>query len=311
MNKKTSGPAIPRCSLCREPSVAFQKQNGRHLCGTHFTADIEQRVSDTITTRKMIVRGDLVTVALSGGKDSTALLLLMSRLISQFADARLVALTIDEGISGYREETIHSAEKLTAKLGIEHHIISFSELFGESLDDILKGRETQACSICGILRKKALVAGAGRIVATKLATGHNLDDEAQSVLMNVFRGDLPRLIRNSGMDSSGRFIPRIKPLFLISEKEIALYLMLNNAWNVLPECPYTRFALRREVRSLLSGFEYKHPGTMRHLIESKQKIERSCIGSGVSEPLRTCRGCGDPSSGEYCQVCQLMQSRNR
>jgi uncharacterized protein (TIGR00269 family) len=259
----------------------------------------------------MIVRGDLVTVALSGGKDSTALLLLMSRLLSQFADARLVALTIDEGISGYREETIHSAEKLTAKLGIEHHIISFSELFGESLDDILKGRETQACSICGILRKKALVAGAGRIGATKLATGHNLDDEAQSVLMNVFRGDLPRLIRNSGMDSSGRFIPRIKPLFLISEKEIALYLMLNNAWNVLPECPYTRFALRREVRSLLSGFEYKHPGTMRHLIESKQKIERSCIGSGVSEPLRTCRGCGDPSSGEYCQVCQLMQSRNR
>ncbi len=159
------------------------------------------------------------------------------------------------------------------------------------------------------MRKKALVVGAGRIGATKLATGHNLDDEAQSVLMNVFRGDLPRLIRNSGMDSSGRFIPRIKPLSLISEKEIALYLMLNNAWNVLPECPYTRFALRREVRSLLSGFEYRHPGTMLHLIESKQKIERSCKGSVVSEPLKTCRGCGDPSSGEFCQVCQLRQSR--
>lgn len=289
----------------------FQKHNGRHLCGTHFTADIEQRVSDTITTRKMIVSGDRVAVALSGGKDSTALLLLLSRLLSQWADVRLVALTIDEGISGYREETIRSAETLTARLGIEHHCISFSELFGDSLDDILKGRETQACSICGILRKKTLVVGAGRIGATKLATGHNLDDEAQSVLMNVFRGDLPRLVRDSGMDSSGKFIPRIKPLSRISEKEIALYLMLNNAWNVLPECPYTRFALRREVRSLLSGFEYRHPGTMLHLIESKQKIERFCKGSDVTGPLKTCSNCGDPSSGEFCQVCQLWQSRNR
>ncbi len=59
----------------------------------------------------MIVPGDRVAVALSGGKDSTALLLLLSRLLSQWADVRLVALTIDEGISGYREETIHSAEE--------------------------------------------------------------------------------------------------------------------------------------------------------------------------------------------------------
>ena len=120
---------------------------------------------------------------------------------------------------------------------------------------------------------------AQRAGATKLATGHNLDDEAQSVLMNVFRGDLPRLIRNSGVDSSGKFIPRIKPLSLISEKEIATYLILKNAWNELPECPYTRYALRREVRSILSDFEYKHPGTMLHLMESKEKIEHSCAGS--------------------------------
>jgi uncharacterized protein (TIGR00269 family) len=311
MNVETAVSAVPICSLCTEPSAVFQKQKGRHLCGIHFTADIEQRVTDTIITRKMITAGDRVAVALSGGKDSTALLLLLSRLLPQWPDVSLVAITIDEGIAGYREETIHSAEELTRKLGIEHHCISFSDLFGDSLDTVLKGREPQACSICGIMRKKALMVGAGRIGATKLATGHNLDDEAQSVLMNVLRGDLTRLIRNSSVDSSGKFIPRIKPLSLISEKEIALYLMLNDAWNELPECPYTRFALRREVRLLLSGFEYKHPGTMLHLIETKQKIEHSCKGSVVSEPLKACRGCGDPSSGEFCQVCHLRQSRNR
>jgi uncharacterized protein (TIGR00269 family) len=256
----------------------------------------------------MIIHGERIAVALSGGKDSTALLLLLNQLLPAWEDVRLVAITIDEGIAGYREETIQSAEQLTHKLGIEHLCISFSELFGDSLDTFLKGREPQACSICGILRKKAMVVGAQRAGATKLATGHNLDDEAQSVLMNVFRSDLPRLVRNSAHNSSGTFIPRIKPLSSISEKEIAMYLIQNEAWQVLPECPYTRYALRREVRSLLSGFEYKHPGTMLHLLESKQKIERYCSGSVISASLQSCRKCGDPCSRDRCQVCSLLQS---
>jgi uncharacterized protein (TIGR00269 family) len=261
-----------------------------------------------VKTRQMIIPQDRIAVALSGGKDSTALLILLNRLLPALPDVQLIAITIDEGITGYREETIRSAERLTRHLGIEHHCISFTDLFGDSLDTFLKGREAQACSICGILRKKALVVGAREAGSTKLATGHNLDDEAQSVLMNVFRGDLPRLVRNSGADSSGNFIPRIKPLSLISEKEIAMYLMLNDAWSELPECPYTHYALRREVRSMLSGFEYKHPGTMLHLMESKKKIERYCAGSVISEPLHSCRACGDPCSGDLCQACNLLIS---
>ena len=256
----------------------------------------------------MIIQGDRVAVALSGGKDSTALLLILNQLLPAWEDVRLIAITIDEGISGYREETIQSAEHITCQLGIEHHCISFRELFGDSLDTFLKGREPHACSICGILRKKAMVVGAQRVGATKLATGHNLDDEAQSVLMNVFRSDLPRLIRNSALNSSGTFIPRIKPLSLISEKEIAMYLIQNDAWRVLPECPYTHYALRREVRSLLSGFEYKYPGTMLHLIETKKKIEYYCSCSLLSPPLHPCHKCGDPCSGGFCQVCSLLQS---
>jgi uncharacterized protein (TIGR00269 family) len=258
----------------------------------------------------MVIPGDRVAVALSGGKDSTALLLVLASLLPSWQDVKFIAITIDEGIAGYREATIEAAEQLTCLLGIEHHCISFPDLFGDSLDVILKGRETQACSICGILRRKALVVGACQVGATKLATGHNLDDEAQSVLMNVLRGDLPRLVRNSGADSSGKFIPRIKPLSRIPEKEIATYLMLKNAWNKLPECPYTRYALRREVRSMLSDFEYKHPGTMLNLMASKDKIEQSCTCTAIS-PLRSCRTCGDPSSGDLCQVCSLLHSQER
>ena len=298
----------PACSLCGDPAVIHQRHAGRYLCGIHLIADIEKRVSETITTEQQIVPGDCVAVALSGGKDSTALLLLLHRLFGSPSDIRLVAVTVDEGISGYREETVRSAENLVKRLGVEHITVSFGELFGDSLDTFLKGRETQACTICGILRKKALVVGAERAGATKLATGHNLDDEAQSVLMNVLRGDLVRLVRDSGADSGGRFIPRIKPLMNIPEKEIATYLMVQGIWEDLPECPYAVHALRREVRSLLAGIEYRHPGTMLRLMENKKRVGTAFSGKTPGEPFTRCRECGDPCSGELCQLCQLRQS---
>lgn len=276
----------PLCSRCTEPAVVYQGNVDCHLCAVHFAADIERRVADMVKTHRMIVPGDRVAVAFSGGKDSTALLLLLSQLFPARQDVQLIAITIDEGIAGYREATVHAAEHLVRRLGIEHHCISFPDMFGDSLDVFLKGRETQACSICGILRRKALAVAAQRTGATKLATGHNLDDEAQSILMNVFRGDLPRLIRNSGVDSSGKFIPRIKPLSLISEKEIATYLILKNAWNILPECPYTRFALRREVRSMLSGFEYNaRPRLRNDTTETRKKGTRSPLNRGSARML--------------------------
>ncbi|MGA2917309.1 TIGR00269 family protein [Methanoregula sp.] len=301
----------PRCSLCSEPAVFFDRLAHCHLCRVHFFDRIEQRVADTIAARNLIVPGDTVAVGLSGGKDSTALMMIISKLLPSWENIRLVAVTVDEGIRGYREETIQSADRFARTLGVEHRHVTFPDIFGDSLDGIISGRESQACSICGILRKKALASAAREAGATKLATGHNLDDEAQSVLMNVLRGDLPRLVRDSSTDSSGRFIPRIKPLMAVSEKEIAAYLLLRNAWNDLPECPYARHALRREVRSMLSSLEYRHPGTMLRLMESKGKIEKSCTGVIATDPLRSCRECGDPCSRELCQLCQLKRELGR
>ena len=258
----------------------------------------------------MIKPGDRIALALSGGKDSTALVLVLSRLLPAYENVHPVAITIDEGIAGYRDETVRAAADLTAHLGIEHHTVSFCDLFGDNLDTLLAGREREACTVCGILRKKALAVAAERYGATTIATGHNLDDEAQSVLMNTLRGDLPRLVRDAAQENPC-FIPRIKPLSLTPEKEVAIYLVINHAWRVLPECPYTRFALRAEVRGMLAQLEYRHPGTMLHLIETKKKIGRYCAGAQVPEPIRRCRECGDPCSADLCQVCRLRHSLGR
>jgi uncharacterized protein (TIGR00269 family) len=298
----------PVCALCAEPASVYQPVTRRFLCGTHLVRDVEERVAATVQETGQIRPGDRIAVGLSGGKDSTALLVILSRLLPSWPGASLIAVTVDEGIAGYRADTIRAAETLTARLGVDHRIIPFRALIGHDLDTLLAGRETQACTICGILRKKALADAARAAGATAIATGHNLDDEAQSVLMNALRGDLPRLVRTTGTGSSVSFLPRIKPLAAIPEKEIASYLFVQGLFPVLPECPYTKYALRAEVRTLLSSYECRHPGTMQHLIESKKTIERYCAGTPVMEPLRRCRECGDPCSGDLCQFCRLRHS---
>jgi uncharacterized protein (TIGR00269 family) len=297
-----------RCTLCSEPPVIRLLLPDRHLCAAHLIADVEERAARTIRERELIKLHDRIAVAFSGGKDSTALLVILSRLLPAGEDVSLVAITVDEGIAGYRDDTIRAAEEVTKKLQIEHVCVSFKDIIGDDLDTLLVGRETRACSVCGILRRKALSVAAYKAGATKIATGHNLDDEAQSVLMNTLRGDLPRLVRTSDADSHDCFIPRIKPLAGISEKEIAAYLFVQDMFPFLPECPYTRHALRLEVRTMLSAMEQKHPGTMRNLIKSKKAIEKYVDWHAISEPLHRCRQCGDPCSGELCQVCMLRKS---
>ena len=145
-----AGPGVPaktpRCDRCSEPAVFCDRKSGRHLCREHFITDIEGRVAETIRSRNLIVPGDHVAIALSGGKDSTALLMILARLLPSWDSVRLSAVTVDEGIDGYREETLRCADRLVAQHGLDHACISFVELFGRTLDAFLKGREPEACS---------------------------------------------------------------------------------------------------------------------------------------------------------------------
>ena len=298
-------PGENRCSLCREPAVVRLIEPERRLCAAHFIEDVEARVLAAVRREQMVSPGDRIAVGLSGGKDSTALLLLLHHLLPS-SGTTLVAVTIDEGIAGYREETLKAARDLTGELGVEHVIVTFTDLFGDDLDRLLTGREGQGCTVCGVLRRRALVEAVRRTGATKLATGHNLDDEAQSVLMNVLRGDLPNLVHDTSTGQPGHFVPRIKPLAVLSEKETVTYLLLRGYFRDLPECPYAGTALRSEARSMLAGLEHRHPGTMLRLMQFRDGVRRSARPAGPKGVPGTCRICGELTSGEVCQVCRLL-----
>jgi uncharacterized protein (TIGR00269 family) len=295
----------PPCDLCGQPGVFLDRIRNRHLCGDHFIGEVEARVLHTIRKYAMVHPGDRLAVALSGGKDSTVLLHLLHELLP---GTDLVAVTVDEGIGGYREETLRSASATVVQLGIEHHVSSFLELYGKTLDELVRDQPHRACSICGILRRKALNTLAHRVGAAKLATGHNLDDGAQSVLMNWLRGDRERILRRPEENGGHGFIPRVKPLMEIQEREVALYGILKGLFVELPECPYRHTALRGEVRGILTCLERGHPGIMRRVVEGQAGLSEKLRSLPVvAQPFLPCERCGELSSGRLCQACRLLQ----
>ena len=262
----------PACELCGRAAVYLDRVRNRHLCGDHLVRDVEDQVRRTIRDYRLIRPGDRLAIALSGGKDSTALLHLLSKISREFGEVTLAAITVDEGIAGYREATMRVAREMAAGLGVEHRIISFEEIAGSTLDAMVRAGGDRPCSLCGVHRREALLRAAEGLGATAIATGHNLNDEAQTVVMNCLRGDLPGFTRMPARDPGGSGIRRIKPLFRVPEKEVALYGILTGIFRELPECPYAGTALRSEVRRMVDRLEYLYPGTLGRIVRGQEEV---------------------------------------
>jgi len=300
----------PICSYCADPAVFVERASELHLCGAHLKESVERRVYEEI--QRYTISGTL-GVAFSGGKDSTALLAALSKLQKKL-NISLIALTIDEGIAGYREETIAHAKQVCMTLSIPHKMISFKELFGRDLDEIMSASATSnACTFCGILRRRALEVLAEREGISIITTGHNQNDIAQTFLMNLFSADLKKMVAGSfGTEGSSRFSMRLKPLFAVSEREVTIYGMLAGLFAELVECPYAHHALRGEVRSMLSDLEYRRPGATSNIALCEREIRTELLrrreATNVS-PLIPCTICGWPGSGEVCQVCTILSRK--
>lgn len=293
-----------KCKRCSKNAVIYQKYSNAHLCKLHFIEDVERKIKRDIRKFKMVKRGDSIAVALSGGKDSTVLLYILHSIFQDRKDLEISAITIDEGIKGYREHTLEHAVKLTHDMGIRHVIKSFREGFGLNLDELTRKKENAACTICGVLRKNLLNKTARELGADKLAIGHNLDDESQTIMMNYLRGDMDRLKRMLPDVKQPGLVMRIKPLRSIPEKEVALYGFLNGLPVSVDECPYAGQALRNEIREMLNNYEVKHPGTKYSLLSGFETISEALRPPDTA--ILKCRICGEPGSENLCKTCRLL-----
>jgi cytoplasmic tRNA 2-thiolation protein 1 len=280
------------------------------LCKTCFRESVDRRVRRTISRWKMFSPTDHIAVAVSGGKDSLTMLMILKKLCKKFEQTRMTAVTVDEGIAGYREEAVDLASEFCKKLGVDHEIVSFEELYGNGLDDFLKGKQNRmtACSYCGVFRRKAINVAARRVGATKIATAHNLDDVVQTYLLNLFQGDVERFARFSPVlrDPRGAFLPRVKPLCEVPEKEVALYGYVEGLTFQTASCPYMMEALRNELRTVVNRLELAHPGVTFSAYRAMTRL------SGLAEPnvapseLQACQSCGEPTPLGLCEACKMV-----
>jgi uncharacterized protein (TIGR00269 family) len=292
--------------------------SGERLCAKCFSLSIESKVRATIAKYDMLRFDDSIAVGVSGGKDSMALLYIFAKLEASFLKAELTAITVDEGIRGYRDEALKIAERGCRKLGVDHVVVSFKELFGCKLDELVEklhgdeksGEGLTPCAYCGVLRRRALNSAARGCGATKLATAHNLDDETQTILLNILHGDPMRIARAKPVSSSAcsRFVRRIKPFCEIPERETALYAYLKKMEFQSVPCPYASTALRNDIRTMLNRMEEKHPGLKYTVYRSAEKLWSFMENVAQIERLESCRLCGEPTVNEICQSCKMLQS---
>ena len=303
-----------KCSICEDRrAIYYRLYSGERLCRKCFVKSIEEKTKATISKYEMFEFDDRIAVALSGGKDSTSLLYVLEKIERKFPKSTLVAVTVDEGIKGYRDEALKIAEKNCKKLGVEHRIFSFKELFGYKLDEIVelmkkRGVKLSPCAYCGVLRRRALNIAAREVDADKLATAHSLDDEVQTILLNILHGDPLRLARAKPVTEEvhEKLVRRVKPFCEIPEKEIAFYAYLKNIEFQSYPCPYAPQALRSDIRIILNRLEEKHPGMKYTIFRSIERI-RPAFESLAEKELKECKICGEPTTTEICKVCELLQ----
>lgn len=277
----------------------------KQLDKNQFNNKLFSRINNLIKNYNLIEEGELIAIALSGGKDSVLTLHALKNYQKEL-NFDLVAISVDEGIEGYRQHGIDAAVGNAKELDIDLIQKSFADEEGFSLDEIYDNFKS-ACIPCGVFRRNILNKTAYEIGANKIATGHNLDDEIQSFLMSFARGDVIKFSKFGPKLSviHPKLIPRIKPLWNTPEKEVGTWAILNNIDIHLEECPYSKLSLRSKIKGFLNENEDKYPGVKNNIMGSFNQILN--FDSNIKASLNECEICGEPTSSKICKACEIKK----
>ncbi|OTB03609.1 hypothetical protein M426DRAFT_321531 [Hypoxylon sp. CI-4A] len=286
------------CALCKtERALIKRPKNHQKLCKGCFIRIFEDEVHHTITSSQLFFPGEKVAIGASGGKDSTVLASVLKTLNERHNyGVDLVLLSIDEGIKGYRDDSLETVKRNAVQYDMPLKIVGYGELYGWTMDQVVEtiGKKGN-CTYCGVFRRQALDRGAKMLGIKHVVTGHNADDVAETVLMNLLRGDLPRLSRSTSIvtGSDASEVKRSKPLKYSYEKEIVLYAHHKKLDYFSTECIYSPEAFRGSARSLIKNLEKVRPSAILDVVRSGEDMARLVPGAS-QDPCR-CNGKSTPS----------------
>lgn len=262
--------------------------------------NLETQFKQTLKKIKLSKKEKIV-VAFSGGKDSAV----TGYLLKKFG-YNIEGIYIDLKVGRYSDECLKAVKKLCDDLGIQLYVYDLKKEQGKTMKYFWsKNKKLNHCSVCGVMKKWVLNKEAQRLGAEKIATGHHLNDEAETFLMNFLKGS-PELSANTGSItmniSDKKFVPRIKPLFYISEEEIKKYVNAKKLPFVEGVCPYREDSYRVQVRKFLNTLPKKQT---ENIIKNLEKI-RSRIKK-KSREMNYCNICKEPCRKSVCKKCEMMK----
>ena len=308
---------VVECGFCDKRAQLKRPRTGQAVCGNCFCSQFEEEVHRTITEYGLFREGEAVGIGASGGKDSTVLAYVLNELNKRHSyGLKLHLVSVDEGIAGYRDDSLQSVKRNEREYAIPLTVVSYKELYGWTMDDIVREIGTRNnCTFCGVFRRQALDRAALKLGVNKLVTGHNADDIAETVIMNTLRGDIARLQRSTnivtgdeGALEEGDLVPRCKPFKFVYEKEIVLYAYHKKLDYFSTECIYSPNAYRGFARSYIKDLERADPHTILDIIYSG---EHMTARMDTKMPTRVeCTRCHYISSQALCKACLLLDGLN-
>tara|TARA_Y100001980_G_C14556730_1_gene349735 strand:- start:11571 stop:12578 length:1008 start_codon:yes stop_codon:yes gene_type:complete len=324
---------VSDCSRCKNSAIIYQEYSGQHFCSGCLIRSVRKRIGKELRKQLILPKSSekeltIILVAISGGKDSAVLLETLNHFLKNRRDVKLIAGCVNEGIQGYRNPSMKCAEELSKKLGIEFRTVSYTSLGFDEMDNVVKvipkisekNEEVKGmspCSFCGVFRRQGINQLADDVDADYVALGHNLDDMAQTIMMNLQKGDLERTIRlapHSWSPIRG-MSPRIVPIRWIPEQEVQAYAMTLELPFHDDECPHSHQALRILHRDIIARMEDAVPGTRHGLVHSSDSIKEMFKDnmprvknekSNENSP-KNCEICGGITSQKICKACVMKK----
>ena len=308
-----------KCAKCDEKAIIKIPYANIALCKTHFTEWLEERFERIVKKYKMLEGVEKVGVAVSGGKDSTTLLHLMYKLSKKYG-FEVVGINIDLGIDmgkAYSSKSTEFAVKNFEMLGVKYRVVRIKERYGFTIDETVDKVRRPVCSTCGLVKRYTLNEIAEEEGLDAIATGHNLNDMAQFILSGYYSGDVLDLARLKPVSppEKGYKVKKIKPLFLIYEKEILTYAIVNKIPFIYDSCPHTfrvGGVTQDKIRRKLEEMEDEIPGFMLRLVQNfVDKIQKPLENEYAKpEDVGRCKICGRPTAKgrDICSFCALRIS---
>ncbi|HXX75368.1 MAG TPA: ATP-binding protein [Nitrospiraceae bacterium] len=301
------------CTKCKTKAVIDLPRHNAAFCKGCINGYVHDQVAKAIKSQRMFGKDDRILVAVSGGKDSLALWDILLKL-----GYRADALYVNLGIGTYSEESHRKVTKFAETVAASHgaklltHTVEEEE--GAGIKQLAQLIHRPTCSTCGTIKRYQFNRAAVEQDYDVMATGHNLDDEAARLLGNVLHWQEEYLDKQgpSLPASVEGFAKKVKPLYRLSERELAAYAVLNRIDYIVEECPMAKGARTLVYKEVLNRLETESPGTKQTFywgFLDKQKKSPSSPATMTEKDqstLHPCKTCGQPTTAEVCSYCKMM-----